>query len=313
MNYRRRLELSARIWVVTLCLMTSACAGLTQMQDSLTEFGAGATSVSTTEMTFFNNVQALDCSVQFYRYSADWAMGAAAGYDLTGTCAPQVITSPQLAIRQHILDAITIYAGKMQALASTAGDKTLDTNGLNLANQLNTLASKPGGITKADASIAADVEGALIQLTNMALDQTRYKDAKTAASTMQQYLEAVVRELQSENNAFAASIDSKRGQLELTLRNIVNSVPANDKALRFATVVGSRNILRSANPFGQETLSSVSGIPTPDASKLNSALDGIVNANKAIGATNEGGIAAAVTDLISRAQAAQADEAAITK
>lgn len=305
--------MNTRVWLSAMCLSISACTGLTQMQDSLNKFGTGAASVSTTEMTFFNNVQALDCSVQFYAAAADWAIGASSRYDITGACNPGLITNTQLEIRQHMLDAITAYAGKMRALASDAGDQTLDTNGRNLATNLNTLATRPGGITKADATIAAGVEGALIQLANMALDEKRYNDAKKAATDMQPYLETVVKEFKTENTDFASGIDSKRGKLELTLRKVVDTVPSEDKARRFVAVVGARNIARSANPFGQETLASTTGIPTPDASKLNTALDGVLNANKAISTAGKGGIAAAVTDLVSRAQAAQADQAAITK
>lgn len=302
-----------RLVASTVCLQLSACAGLTQMQDSLNKFGAGATSVSTTEMTFFNNVQSLDCSVQFYGQATDWAIGKTGNYDISGACTPAIITTDQLAIRQHILDAITAYAGKMQALACATGDQTLDANGRSVANQINTLATRPGGITKADATIASGVEAALIQLANMALDEARFKDAKKAASAMEPSLEVVINELKTENTAFAASIVSQRGKLELTLRKVVDSVPPSDQALRLSAVIDARNIMRSANPFGQEALSTASGIPTPDASKLNSALDGVLSANQAIASASKGGIVAAATDLVSRAQAAQTDETAITK
>jgi hypothetical protein len=302
-----------RLTIPAVSLTISACAGLTQMQDSLNKFGSGATSVSSTEMTFFNKVQALDCSVQFYSSAADWALGAAQSYDISGLCKPQLLSNDQLAIRQHILDGITVYAGKIQALASTAGDKTLDTNGQKLASQLNNLATKPGGITKADGTIAAGVEAALIQLANMALDQTRYKDAKRAATDMAPYLETVVDELKTENSDFGSGIDSKRGKLELALRKVVDTVPTNTQALRFSALIDARQVVRSTNPFGQEALNSATGIPTPDTNKLNAALDGIVSANKAIATAGEGGIAASVTDLVTRAQAAQADEVAITK
>lgn len=78
--------INPRLGLLAACLAMSACTGLTQMQDSLNKFGEGATSVSSTEMTFFNNVQSLDCSVQFYSASADWAVGAAGTYDLSGHC-----------------------------------------------------------------------------------------------------------------------------------------------------------------------------------------------------------------------------------
>jgi len=152
------------------------------------------------------------------------------------------------------------------------------------------------------------VEKALVQLANMALDETRYKEAKKAATQMEPNVEIVVQELKNENRLFASGIDSKRGKLELELRKVVDSVPVSDKARRFSAVVDARNIARSANPFGQEALSSANGVPTSDPSKLNTALDGLLAANRAIASAGKGGIAAAVTDLVTRAQAAQADQ-----
>jgi hypothetical protein len=299
--------------IVPVALLVAGCSGLTQMQDSLNKFGSGATSVSTTEMAFLNNVQTFDCTVQFYSNASDWAVGAAANYDLTGACKPQIITTNQIAIRQHMLDALTAYAGKIQALASTAGDQTLDTAGQKLATQINTLATSPGGITKSDATIAADVEAALIQLANMALDQARYDDAKKAASAMQPYLQSVVTELEKENTNYATAIEGAQGKLELSLRKVVDTAPASNPTSRFESVVAARGIVRSANPFGVEVLAPATGIPTPNPAAMNSALDSVVTANGAIANASDGGISAAVTDLVSRAQAAQADVNAITK
>lgn len=294
------------------CLTLSACAGLSQMQDSLNKFGDGATSVSTTEMTFFKNVQSVDCTVQFYDTTVSWAVDPRSrNYDLSGRCKPQLLTNEQLAIRQHMLDAVTAYAAKIQALASTTGDRALDSNGQALAENLNKLAVRPGGITKGDAGIADGVEAALIQLATMALDEKRYKEAKSAANAMEPYLGIVVQELKTENLDFADSISSKRGRLELDLRQVVNR--AMTPTSRFAAVVGARNVLRSSNPFGQEALSQTSGIPAPDPSALNSALDGLLSANKEIAHGSKGSIAAAVTDLVTRAKAAQADETAIAR
>lgn len=311
MGVQMRQVIVRPLGVTLACMALCACTGLTQMQDSLNKFGAGATSVSATEMTFFKNVQSVDCSVQYYDKTVSWAVGAGDNYDLTGRCTPELLRNEQLVIRHHMLDAVTAYAAKMQALASAGGDKTLDSNAQALAVNLNKLATQAGGITKGDAGIAAGVEAALIQLATMALDEKRYKEARAAAIAMEPYLETIVVELKTENLDFANSIDSKRGALELELRQVVDR--ATTPTSKFGAVVNARNILRSSNPFGQEAISQASNIPAPDPTTLNSALDGLLSANKEIAHGSKGSIAAAVTDLVTRAQAAQADEAAIAK
>jgi hypothetical protein len=294
-------------------LALPGCGGLTSMQDSLNKFGSGTTTASTTEIAFLQNVQAFDCTTQFYTAATEWAGGTGQNYDISGTCNPEIITADQLSIRKNILSVVSLYASKIQALASTSGDKTLDTAGQKLAEQLNKAALSGKGITKSDKTIAAGVEGALIQLTNTALDQTRYNDARKAASDMQPYLTTVINALENENTDLAQEVQSRRGLLELSLRGIIDTLPKGDPEVRFDAVVNARQLLITSNPFGQETISSAQGPPIPDATALNSALDAVLSANLAISTASKGGIAAAVTDLVSRAQAAEADEAAIAK
>jgi hypothetical protein len=123
----------------------------------------------------------------------------------------------------------------------------------------------------------------------------------------------VINALENENTDLAQEVQSRRGLLELSLRGIIDTLPKGDPEVRFDAVVNARQLLITSNPFGQETISSAQGPPIPDATALNSALDAVLSANLAISTASKGGIAAAVTDLVSRAQAAEADEAAIAK
>jgi hypothetical protein len=290
----------------------SACSGLTQMQDSLSKFDQGTHAVASAQESFFGNVQAFDCTTQFYAQTQSWAVGASTDFDLTGSCTPTLISNNQIAIRKNLLDAISLYADKLQALASSAEDKTLDGNAQSLASKLNNLASSHGLIA-ADASIGSDVEAGIIAISEMALDQRRFNDAKSAAKEMAPNLSAIVKQLKSENISFVSAVQSKRGLLEIKLRSVISTIPANNPSERFASVISARHLYMSANPFGAESLTSASAQPTPDASALNNALDGLVKANDAIATAGQGAIANEVSDLVSRAQAARVDQAAIAK
>jgi hypothetical protein len=242
----------------------------------------------------------------------DWSINNNGNYDLTGTCTPTAITNDQIAARQHLLDSITLYADKLQALASSASDKTLSTNAQSLATQVNGIA-KSHGLSKADVSIGTDVEAAVVSIAEMALDQRRYKDAKKAASEMQPYLVKVTGALKAENNIYVDVAKGQQGNIEAALRHIIATVPIGDSERRFESVLYGRQLYESSDAFGTETLATPGGPPAPDASKLNAALDSIVTANEAIAKSGPGSVTAEVSDLVARAQAAQATQAAIAK
>ena len=79
--------------------------------------------------------------------------------------------------------------------------------------------------------------------------------------------------------------------------------------------------MQTANPFGAAPQPSAGAPPALDsntnpdsiAQQQNKALDGLVTANAALATAGTGGIVAAVNDLVARAQAAQAMQAALAK
>ena len=108
---------------------------------------------------------------------------------------------------------------------------------------------------------------------------------------------------------------------DVALANILDTTLAQEKKGRdrhlLLDALAAHRIVENTNPAGTPT--AVPGAPAPvadplsAAQQLNAALDGLVRANDAIASAGTGGITAAITDLVARAQAAQAMQAALNK
>ena len=287
--------------------------GLTQLQDSITKFGEGAHLASTAQGDFFRAVQSADCTHQFYARAYAWATGTANTLDISGQCTPTILNDQQIQIRQSMMDAITLYADKMAALATNDDDKTLDANSRQLATNLNGLV-KQGGF--ASLPVAAGVEAGIIAIAELALDQRRFTDLKSAAGSMESSVRAVVAALKQENTAFAIGIASKIDGTELNLREVLAATRKSREQMSFFDVVEARRIMQSVNPFSPGLVAGgvdLKSDPANVAQQLNATLDGVVNANRAIAADGTGGIIAAVNDLIARAKKAQTIQSALNK
>ena len=301
---------------ISLATAVSACSGITQIQDSIGQFDQATRSASTAQMNFLYAVQTADCTAQFYQGSYDWATGAARNFDITGNCRPTVLDDQQIQKRQALVDAIALYADKMAAIAGSDDDKTLSANAQKVATQLNGLAKAHG---LAGGPIAADVETAVIAISEMALDQRRYRDLKAAAADMAPHLSKVVGTLKTENTAFAAAMASKVEGIEPKLRSILASTHDSRGQMSFFDVIAARSILQNVNPLGAAPLAVSpanvgSGMnPASVASQLNATLDAVVSANDAIAHASTGGIVAAVNDLVARAQNARTIQAALSQ
>jgi hypothetical protein len=95
--------------------------------------------------------------------------------------------------------------------------------------------------------------------------------------------------------------------------------PRADPTARFFYLVQAHAIMQGVNPLGSAPIAESAGAIEPsriaekEAALLNAALDAVVRANQAIQNATTGGTVAAVNDLIARAQAAQAMQAALLK
>jgi hypothetical protein len=167
--------------------------------------------------------------------------------------------------------------------------------------------------------VAAGVEAAIITIANMKLDKMRVTQIKKSAADMQKDLEIIVAALKAENTNFAVDIVRKMGGIDLELRMMVLEAQKQRGPMSFFDVVEARRIMQSVNPFSLTSFTSTKGTADPKsdaqnvALRLNETLDAVLNANKAIAYAGTGGIIVAANDLIARAQAAQAINAALSK
>jgi hypothetical protein len=310
------------------------CAGLTQMQDTISKFDQGAHSVATGQMAYFREVQAADCNNQFYTAAYNFSINQSNNLDLSGRCNPTVLDSDQIKIRQALMDSLTLYVDKIQTLSTSDDNKTLDANSKDLALQVNGIAKSHGFAS--GLSLADGVEAAVISITEMALDQRRFKDIKGAAAAMNPHVRRVVEALKAENTAYAITMASKMNALEpelhtalLEARNTpiqacqesckrqhhkgaaLNSCMKGCSyagARSLLDVIAAREVIRTVNPLGASPVSIAEGSedvkldPANVAVRLNAALDALANANDALANAGTGGTIAAVNDLAARAR-----------
>jgi hypothetical protein len=256
-------------------------------------------------MAFFREVQAADCANQFYTAAYSFAINGADALDLSGQCEPSILDSKQIKARQALMDSLTLYVDKIQALAASDDNKTLDSNSTKLAGQLKGLA-----VTHAlmSGSMAQDVEAAVIGVAEMALDQKKFTDIKNAATAMAPNISKIVEALKTENKGFAEGIASKTGQIEGQLKLALVSARKKDGPRSLLDVIAARDIVRSVNPLGATLPAVAAADPDPKADprnvakQLNAALDALVNSNDALAGAGTGGLAAAVNDLVARGQ-----------
>jgi hypothetical protein len=314
------ISLSKLVTLYAVIALTSGCVnGLTQMQDSLSKFDEGAHSIATSQMAYFNGVHTVECERQFYVAASTYSMAKKADYksipiNLRVKCEEDKLSlkSTQIKIRQKLLDAITLYADQLQALASAGADdnKNLDANLQTIATTLNTEASKHN-LSKTDASIATGVEAAIVGLTNIVMDKVRASEIKKAAESEQDNLVTVVNALKTENTDTAYVADCDIDNIQTHLTEVLSDIRDKQGSAVFFDVVKARSYLQTVNPCGSKGLDSSDSLTA--SKQLNAALDSLLAANNAIATTGTGGIVAVVNDLVARAKAAEAIQAALSK
>ncbi len=272
----------------------------------MSKFDQGAHSVSAAQIGYFNDMRTAECEAQFYGAVYAYARSETAAIDLRGNCTPLRLTDPQMTIRQNLMNSITLYADALQALSATGDDKQLDTNAQNLAAKINGLA-KSGGF--AVSGVGADVEAAIVGLTGMVIDNKKFTEVRDAAISQQENLSSVIDALKKENSEDAVGIDSSLSNIRDELTTILATERGQRGTAVFFDVIQSRDILLAVNPLDNKTGANLETA----VQQLNDALDSLVAANQAIATSGNGGIIAAVNDLVVRAQQAQLIQAALSK
>lgn len=303
--------------VVLMGISLAACSSLPPVRDTMGTFDQAAHTVSTEQMTFLGNVRAIDCQLQFLDTALTYAKGSG-GIDLRGNCAPRVPTTAEVQIRENLMNSIVLYVDQLQAITLDGDHSALDQNAQTAAGTINAFAAHHG-LSK--LSVAADVESAVIELTNVVLDRQKIKTVRTAASKEQEALEKVVATLVAENTSLAAEVQSNIGTMRADLASVLARIRQQQHEAVFFDVIEARRMLFAAGAFGSSTptLSDLgtSAVPLSNiddtVSQLNAALQSLSAANKALATSGPGGLAAAVNELAARAKAAGNLQSALDK
>jgi hypothetical protein len=349
-NHRARSTSSLAFLPLVCAILSmaslSGCAGLSEIQDSVSHLDQGAHAASSAEASFLTTVQMTECDSQFFTSAYLFSTSKAANFTLANYCNPRIISSDQVKLRNSMMDALVLYADKMLAIATSADNKQLSTDAQTLATNLKTVA-KNGDVKlpNSAAGIVAGVEAAFVAIAEMALDEKKYKGIVDAANNMKTPIDNIVLALTTENYAFAKAIAADHQVLENELREEV--VDARCEAVRIQlddvhrrersedikstaqpseckpTLAGSTNtfltILRAREILASATGSTNQQIATTDWSNidlsksLNDALAALATANQAIASGAPGGVYAAAHDLYTRSVAAKDQYNAMVK
>lgn len=286
-------------------LPLAGCAGLSELQSSVSQLDQSVHTAASAETSFLTAVQAADCDSQFYTAAYKYALNPAGNFQLASYCTPIVITADQVALRTQMMSALTLYADKLQALASSADDTSLTTDSQTLASNLKEVASN-GGIklsTGTGPDIVAAVTAAFTAIAEMALDQKKYDGITDAAKNMQPHVDAIVSALQTENEFFANAVATSYETLESQLRTIV--AQADGPTGRFFAITQARGLLANSAGLTIPQLATVDWNKLDLSKQISGALPLIKSANDALARGATASVAASAHDLYSRAEAAR--------
>jgi hypothetical protein len=291
--------------LLIFCLSLSGCAGLTQMQDTAAKFNQSVHVATAAEMSLFHQVQAAECSRNFYAQAFDFATAPPTDakhhyavllstLDLDpANCTPQELTDDQLAIRQKLTDTINLYADAVQSLTNGTSDTTLSKNSLTLAGDIKGLATQEK-FNSVQGGAAAGLNAAVVTIVGMIVDHRIYKEVKAAAGAMQDPLTIIVHQLQLENLADAQGLASKAEGFANELRSSLGAARDQFGTASFLDIVQARMAY-------QATI-----LTPPKVDQLNRTLDSVLKANEALARSANGGAIPEISDLVTRAQQASA-------
>jgi hypothetical protein len=192
----------------------------------------------------------------------------------------------------QLLDALQLYADKLQAIATDDTSKQLDQNSTNLANALNSFdqnaLSKIGAAPPSQQSISLAVT-ALRTVADLILEKQRYDDVRQAVDAMnkQGAISHVADLLKECNNSYSLLLGRTQDNISQAL------------LLTLRTNKPDLAIYKEIRADYRQVASVQAGV-----SSLNAALDGLANANAAIASASQGGVLAAIQNFAAEAEAA---------
>ena len=375
-------------WACT-ALQLAGCASYPRVNDTVDKFDQGSHTLSASEMGFLHAAQRADCDFLFYTRALDFvsdpAPKPASSLVSAQPCVPEVLTNQDVAIREKLLSAITLYADQIQAVAAGAADKTLSADARFAGGDFTAFLASTDMSKAVNSAIPATVDQAVTGLFDMVMDAANVRNVQAAAHDQAKNLAAVVELLKSENTQVAAHMTAKAVEISHVLDIMIASIKktgvftevkdpapgvkqislkpadhyadhyhverANDYVVLLAAIE-ARSVIQSIDSVGLPASTITAAAPSPSpapspgavpedreivckapgisaksysgegsivsensvAREVNATLDALLVANNAIAhAHGAGCAAAAVSDLLARAEAAQSMVAALKK
>jgi hypothetical protein len=302
--------------VVSIAALLGGCATIdsyTQMQATVSSFATSTHTTAAAETALMSAARSINVEQQFYVNANAYADGKAENIDLRAPYASTILTPEQLKTRQALLSAIVLYADKMQALACSDDDKTLDANSTAVAGKLKSAGSSSALTLSAgvqnDAAIA---ETALVTIADWAMDKRKYNDLRTAATQIQGSLQTVVQILERENGSLSDSINNDLGTINARMKYQIAKLarggsPGGGPAAFFA-MIQARMTFAGVTAMAPKGAADADATASVDfAQPVKDALDGVVKANEAIAAGRTvSGLSSLVSEISDHANAASA-------
>jgi hypothetical protein len=285
--------------VPALACWLAGCVGMTQMQQTASQFDKALHTTATTELVLFREVQVGECNDRFYQEAYRVAgLGAnrldLSQLDLTGSpCAHQELTDEELAIRQKLLSTLTLYADAIQTLSEGKGNLDPSPKEKALAESIKSVATQ-GKFSSVEKSGAAGLDAAVTAVVHVIIDRRVHKDVEGAAGAVQSDLTLVVRELQAENRNDAQGLRSKYGSVNNEMVSTLKLACERGGAGCFFGITSAHAALGSLI------------VAPPNIEELNKALDAVLAANASLAKPKSENAAAEVAELVDRAQQAAA-------
>ena len=298
------IRTSIRPYVVIVSAATAACTPLTQMQDTAAKFDQGVHVATAAESNLFHEIQAAECTRNFYRQGFDFATAIPdakhrftpqqSQLDLDPAhCTPLELTSDELELRQKLLDAIGLYADAIQCLTNGSSDTALSKNSQTLAGNIKSLGAQRKFST-ATADGTAALNAAVVTIVSAVVDMKGLAGVHGAARALQEPLAVVIDTLKAENTADAIGLASKADGLIDEMRTALSAARDRNGPASFLDVAAARATLQSVI------------VAPPRIEQLNETLDAVLKANDALAHSGNGGGIPEVSELASRAQQAVA-------
>jgi hypothetical protein len=280
----------------------TGCASVSELKDNAVKFDQGVHTAAKGEMALFHQVQAAECTGKLFKQAFAFASDTrdpntkqftvdAKGLDFMGQgCQHEELTDAELALRQKLMDTLTLYADTLQTITNGANDKELSSDSKTEAGDIKKLATEEK-LSARGAEGTSALNAAVITLVTLALDHAAYQHVQEAAAAMQSSLETIAGELKAENDGDVVGLQSKADGILNEVRSALLVSREHKGALSYFDVIASETALKSIL------------IAPPDVAKLNATLDAMVRANAAL-ARSKGGVIPEMTALVSSAQQA---------